>query len=145
MLMAALNFLRFLLLKDPPPPPLAGEGEVSRWVGLGLGDGSAGASRSPASPGRLIHTHYTTHHNTQAAAATTVTGGGGVWSPQTVHTTLRQLRALEANVDAVLSGGKKGAGSSSSSSFRLHMLAEVLPLLIPPLAAAAGEGEGMDV
>lgn len=82
-LMAALNFLRFLLLKDPRP-------------------GQAGG-----------------------ASSSNVTG---LWSPPTLHTTLGQLRALEGNV---------AKASASASSFRLHMLAEVLSLVVPPLAAEA--------
>jgi hypothetical protein len=68
-----------------------------------------------------------TNAHTQATTTNNVTG---VWTPSTARTTLGQLRALEGNVT------KAGA---SSSAFRLHMLAEVLSLVVPPLAEAAAE------
>ena len=78
-----------------------------------------------------------THTNTQQQANVT-----GIWDPRTLRTTLEQLRALETNVDSVLGSGD-GKGGTQSSSFKLNMLAEVLSLLVPPLAEAAGVGEGV--
>lgn len=40
-------------------------------------------------------------------------------------------------------GSGDGKGRTQSSSFKLNMLAEVLSLVVPPLAEAAGDGEGV--
>ena len=66
----------------------------------------------------------------------------GVWSPAVAEATLRQLRALQDNVEQVLARDAEKEKGRATSSCRLHMLAEVLSLVRPPLAAACGEDGG---
>lgn len=85
--------------------------------------------------------HIHTHSQKQANVT-------GIWTPSTLQTTLTQLRALDSNVSKVLGSGCGGDGEAGkgtqASSFRLNMLAEVLSLVVPPLAEAVGEGMEVD-